>query len=241
LTQRPAELLPSGRDLSTRAAAIRRCRGCRRSPPRRPPPCPEVPVEGARQSRLIAPRPTQRREVDVSPVHRAARANHGVGPVRPGWDARPGRLVRHRPPRSGLAVLTTHISPRGPRIGASGRATDGPQATTVAGAGGPPRADPSRVNRPPASHGAVPKRRMAAPGRPRSGSRCGGRLRASRAQRRWQRLHVYRLRQRSQPPLRYPGHHGMEEVRGSGPLSSTHYFPLSGLNRSSVISAVCGS
>ena len=33
--------------------------------------------------------------------------------------------------------------------------------------------------------------------------------------------------------------HGMEEVRGSSPLSSTHYFSLSGLNRIGVISAFC--
>src|SRR5215211_2626159 len=33
--------------------------------------------------------------------------------------------------------------------------------------------------------------------------------------------------------------HGMEEVRGSSPLSSTHYFPWSGAKRISVISALC--
>jgi hypothetical protein len=32
---------------------------------------------------------------------------------------------------------------------------------------------------------------------------------------------------------------GMEEVRGSSPLSSTNYFPWSGPNRIGVISAVC--
>src|SRR5215218_11075766 len=33
--------------------------------------------------------------------------------------------------------------------------------------------------------------------------------------------------------------HGMEEVRGSSPLSSTHYFPWSGAKRIGVISALC--
>jgi hypothetical protein len=33
--------------------------------------------------------------------------------------------------------------------------------------------------------------------------------------------------------------HGMEEVRGSSPLSSTHNFPWSGAKRISVISALC--
>jgi hypothetical protein len=33
--------------------------------------------------------------------------------------------------------------------------------------------------------------------------------------------------------------HGMEEVRGSSPLSSTHYFPWSGEKRMGVISALC--
>jgi hypothetical protein len=33
--------------------------------------------------------------------------------------------------------------------------------------------------------------------------------------------------------------HGMEEVRGSSPLSSTHYFPWSGAKRIRVISALC--
>ena len=33
--------------------------------------------------------------------------------------------------------------------------------------------------------------------------------------------------------------HGMEEVRGSSPLSSTHHFPWSGSNRIGVISALC--
>ena len=39
--------------------------------------------------------------------------------------------------------------------------------------------------------------------------------------------------------LRLPGHHGMEEVRGSSPLSSTHYFPWSGTKRIGVVSAIC--
>src|SRR5215212_5700742 len=33
--------------------------------------------------------------------------------------------------------------------------------------------------------------------------------------------------------------HGMEEVRGSSPLSSTHYSPWSAAKRSRVISALC--
>ena len=33
--------------------------------------------------------------------------------------------------------------------------------------------------------------------------------------------------------------HGMEEVRGSSPLSSTHYFPWSSPKRIGVISALC--
>src|SRR5215212_4680438 len=33
--------------------------------------------------------------------------------------------------------------------------------------------------------------------------------------------------------------HGMEEVRGSSPLSSTHYFPWSSAKRIAVISALC--
>jgi hypothetical protein len=33
--------------------------------------------------------------------------------------------------------------------------------------------------------------------------------------------------------------HGMEEVRGSSPLSSTHYLSWSGAKRISVISALC--
>ena len=33
--------------------------------------------------------------------------------------------------------------------------------------------------------------------------------------------------------------HGMEEVRGSSPLSSTHYFSWSGAKRIGVISALC--
>ena len=35
------------------------------------------------------------------------------------------------------------------------------------------------------------------------------------------------------------GGHGMEEVRGSSPLSSTHYFLWSGAKRIGVISALC--
>jgi hypothetical protein len=35
------------------------------------------------------------------------------------------------------------------------------------------------------------------------------------------------------------GGHGMEEVRGSSPLSSTHYLSWSGAKRISVISALC--
>ena len=46
----------------------------------------------------------------MSPVHRAGASEpRAWGRFAP--DARPGRLVRHRPPLSGLAVLTTHISP----------------------------------------------------------------------------------------------------------------------------------
>jgi hypothetical protein len=33
--------------------------------------------------------------------------------------------------------------------------------------------------------------------------------------------------------------HGMEEVRGSSPLSSTHYFPWSSAKRIRVISPLC--
>ena len=38
--------------------------------------------------------------------------------------------------------------------------------------------------------------------------------------------------------VRFPGHHGMEEVRGSNPLSSTHYFPWSGRDCMGVISVL---
>ena len=50
-----------------------------------------------------------------------------------------------------------------------------------------------------------------------------GKLRGSWAERRWWRLHVPALHHGSQPvAVRFAGHHGMEEVRGSSPLSSTH-------------------
>jgi hypothetical protein len=49
-----------------------------------------------------------------------------------------------------------------------------------------------------------------------------GKLRGSWAERSWQRPHVPGLHERSLPvACASPGHHGMEEVRGSSPLSST--------------------
>jgi hypothetical protein len=52
--------------------------------------------------------------------------------------------------------------------------------------------------------------------------RVRGKLRGSGAEWRWQRIHVRGPHQRWQRgSFRTPGHHGMEEVRGSSPLSST--------------------